>query len=163
MIISIIAAMDRNRLIGNNNELPWHLPADFAHFKAVTMGKPILMGRKTYESIGKPLPGRTNIVMSRQGFQAEGIVSVSSICEATALTINDDEVMLIGGSSIYESMVDVVDRMYLTYVDGEFSGDAWFPDFSAEDWEVSEDITVKADEKNKYDCRFVTYDKKIEG
>ena len=121
------------------------------------------MGRKTYESIGKPLPGRTNIVMSRQGFQAEGIVSVSSICEATALTINDDEVMLIGGSSIYESMIDVVDRMYLTYVDGEFSGDAWFPDFSIENWEVTEDVTVKADEKNKYDCRFVTYDKKIEG
>ena len=163
MKMSLIAAMDRNRLIGNKNQLPWHLPVDFAHFKSVTMGKPILMGRKTYESIGKPLPGRTNIVLSRQGFLAEGIVCVSSICEATALTINDDEIMVIGGSSIYENLIDVVDRMYLTYVDGEFSGDAWFPEFNVDDWHLTEDVLCKADEKNKYDCRFVTYDKKIEG
>ena len=160
MRFSLIAAMDRNRLIGNNNELPWHLPADLAHFKQVTMGKPIVMGRKTYESIGRPLPGRTNIVLSRQGFQAEGVVSVSSICEATTLTVNDEELMVIGGSSIYESVLDVVDRMYITYVDGEFSGDAWFPEFDDNLWSLSDESILEANEKNQYGCRFVTYDKK---
>ena len=153
--------MDRNRLIGNNNQLPWHLPADLAHFKQVTMGKSIVMGRKTYESIGRPLPGRTNIVLSRQGFEAEGVVNVSSICEATALTVTEDEIMVIGGGTIYQSLIDVVDRMYITYVDGEFSGDAWFPDFDETQWVIGSEETVCADENNQYDCRFVTYDRKL--
>ena len=161
MKLSLIAAMDRNRLIGNNNQLPWHLPADLAHFKQVTMGKSIVMGRKTYESIGRPLPGRTNIVLSRQGFEAEGVVNVSSICEATALTVTEDEIMVIGGGTIYQSLIDVVDRMYITYVDGEFSGDAWFPDFDETLWVIGSEETVCADENNQYDCRFVTYDRKL--
>ena len=161
MKLSLIAAMDRNRLIGNNNQLPWHLPADLAHFKQVTMGKSIVMGRKTYESIGRPLPGRTNIVLSRQGFEAEGVVNVSSICEATALTVTEDEIMVIGGGTIYQSLIDVVDRMYITYVDGEFSGDAWFPDFDETQWVIGSEETVCADENNQYDCRFVTYDRKL--
>lgn len=160
MIISIIAAMDNNRLIGDNNQLPWHLPADFAHFKSVTMGKPIIMGRKTYESIGKPLPGRTNIVLSRNpGVQYEGVECVSSFEEAVSLIADAEEVMIIGGSTIYEMLLPQVDRMYITYVDGEFKGDAWFPDFDESQWLEKEAVLRESDEKNLYSCRFVTLEK----
>jgi len=160
MIVSIIAAMDRNRLIGNNNQLPWHLPADFAHFKAVTMGKPVIMGRKTYESIGKPLPGRTNIVLSRNPeTQFEGAVCVSSFEDAVAAVPEAEEIMIIGGSAIYEMLLPQVDRMYITYVDGEFDGDAWFPRFDEAQWLEIESESRPADEKNLYDCRFVTLEK----
>jgi dihydrofolate reductase len=161
MIISIIAAMDRNHLIGNNNQLPWHLPADFAHFKSVTMGKPIIMGRKTYESIGKPLPGRTNIVLSRNsGSQYEGVECVTSFGDAIKAVADVDEVMVIGGSTIYQMLIPQADRMYLTYVDAEFEGDAWFPDFDENQWIEKEAVIRPADEKNAYICRFVTLEKK---
>jgi len=161
MIISIIAAMDRNRLIGNNNQLPWHLPADFAHFKSVTMGKPIIMGRKTFESIGKPLPGRINIVLSRNPDTCfEGVVCVSSFEDAVAAVPGIEEIMIIGGSTIYEMLLPQVNRMYLTYVDAEFEGDAWFPDFDNSQWHESEVVKRSADEKNNYDCRFVTLERK---
>lgn len=161
MIISIIAAMDRNRLIGNNNQLPWHLPADFAHFKSHTMGKPIIMGRKTYESIGKPLPGRKNIVLSRSpDTQFDGVECVSSFEEAVALVPDAEEVMIIGGSTIYEMLLPQVDRLYFTYVDAEFEGDAWFPEFDQNQWLEKESVTRKADEKNIYNCRFVMLEKK---
>ncbi len=160
MVVSIIAAMDRNRLIGNKNQLPWHLPADFAHFKAVTMGKPIVMGRKTYESIGKPLPGRTNIVLSRnEDTQFEGVECVSSFERAVALVADAEEIMIIGGSTIYEMLLPRVDRMYFTYVDGEFDGDAWFPDYDDNQWVEKESEVRQADDKNLYDCRFVTLEK----
>jgi len=160
MKMSLIAAMDRNRLIGNKNQLPWHLPADLAHFKQVTMGKPIVMGRKTYESIGKPLPGRTNIVISRSDYKAEGVEVVSSICAAVAKVANADELVVIGGSTIYEMVIDVVDQMYLTFVEAEFTGDTWFPAFDSEKWFISSEEKHAADEKNKYDYRYVTYEKK---
>ena len=161
MIISIIAAMDRNRLIGNNNQLPWHLPADFAHFKSTTMGKPVIMGRKTYESIGKPLPGRTNIVLSRNpATEFEGVECVSSFEEAVALVPDAEEVMVIGGSKIYEMLLPQVNRLYFTYVDAEFEGDAWFPEFDENQWLQKEAVVRKADEKNLYDCHFVTLEKK---
>ena len=160
MIISIIAAMDRNRLIGKNNQLPWHLPADFTHFKSVTMGKPIIMGRKTYESIGKPLPGRKNIVLSRNSnTRIEGVECVSSFEEAVALVAGADELMVIGGSTIYEMLLPRANRLYFTFVDAEFEGDAWFPEFDEEQWFEKETITRAADEKNLYDCRFVTLEK----
>jgi len=161
MIISIIAAMDRNHLIGNNNQLPWHLPADFAHFKSVTMGKPVVMGRKTFESIGKPLPGRTNIVLSRnQETQFEGVVCVSNFADAVAAVPDAEEMMIIGGSTIYEMLLPHTDRMYLTYVDAAFEGDAWFPEFDNNQWFESESVTRQADEKNSYSCRFVTLERK---
>ncbi len=161
MMISFIAAMDRNRLIGDKNQLPWHLPADFAHFKAVTMGKPIIMGRKTYESIGKPLPGRRNIVLSRnKDLCYEGVDCVSSFDEALALVAEEDEVMVIGGSTVYEMLMPLVNRMYLTFVDAAFEGDAWFPEFDEKDWQLVESEVHKADEKNAYDCHFVTLEKK---
>jgi dihydrofolate reductase len=161
MIVSIIAAMDRNHLIGNKNQLPWHLPADFAHFKSVTMGKPVIMGRKTFESIGKPLPGRINIVLSRDpDISFEGVQCVSSFADALAKVPDAQEVMVIGGSTIYEMLLSHVQRMYFTYVDAEFEGDAWFPQFDKNQWHETESVTRPADEKNRYDCRFVTLEKK---
>lgn len=161
MIISIIAAMDNNRLIGNNNQLPWHLPADFSHFKSVTMGKPIIMGRKTYESIGRPLPGRTNIVLSRNPDTSyEGVECVNSFEDAIALVPDAEEVMVIGGSAIYEMLLPQVNRLYITYVDGVFEGDAWFPDFDQSQWLEKEAVVRESDEKNLYDCRFVTLTRK---
>ncbi len=161
MIVSLIAAMDRNRLIGNNNQLPWHLPADFAHFKAVTMGKPILMGRKTYESIGKPLPGRTNIVISRNAdLKIDGVNCVTTFEQVIAAIPEADELMVIGGSSIYEMLLPRVDRLYLTYVNATFDGDAWFPEFDMDQWREVDSVTRLADEKNAYDCRFVTLERK---
>lgn len=152
--------MDRNRLIGNKNQLPWHLPADFAHFKKVTMGKPVIMGRKTFESIGKPLPGRTNIVMSRNPqMQLEGVICVGSFEAAIDAVPEAEEVMVIGGSAIYEMLLPRVDRLYLTYVDGEFKGDAWFPEFEKSQWTEIESVKHRADEKNAYDCCFVTLQK----
>ncbi len=152
--------MDRNHLIGNKNKLPWHLPADFAHFKSVTMGKPIVMGRKTYESIGKPLPGRTNIVLSRNpDSRFEGVVCVGSFEDAMSVVSDAEEIMIIGGSTIYEMLLPQVNRMYLTYVDAGFEGDAWFPKFDGKQWRETETVTRLADEKNSYACRFVTLEK----
>lgn len=161
MLVSIIAAMDRNRLIGSNNQLPWHLPADLAHFKQVTMGKPIIMGRKTYESIGRPLPGRTNIVLTRSpDFHAEGVVTANTLQQALDYASVEDEVMIIGGSSIYELALPGADRLYLTYVESDCEGDAWFPEFDIERWRIVASEQHAADEKNSSDYRFVTYDRK---
>jgi dihydrofolate reductase len=162
MIVSLIAAMDRNRLIGDNNQLPWHLPADFAHFKSVTMGKPIIMGRKTFESIGKPLPGRTNIVLSRNPDSCfEGVECVTSFEDAVSVVPDAEELMVIGGSTVYEMLMPEADRMYLTFVEAEFDGDAWFPDFDKNQWCESSSESRPADDKNAYDCRFVTFEKKL--
>ncbi len=160
MMISLIAAMDKNRLIGKANGLPWHLPADFKHFKEVTMGKPIIMGRKTFESIGKPLPGRKNIVISRKGFTAEGVFVVDSIDKALQAVENADEVMIIGGASFYEQMISRADRMYLTFVDAECEGDAWFPQFDIRDWDVISESSYKSDPKNNYDFSIKVYQRK---
>ena len=160
MILSLIAAMDKNRLIGKDNNLPWHLPADLQHFKSVTMDKPILMGRKTYDSIGRPLPGRQNIVITRNDIKIEGVTVVNSIDEAISAANNAEEVMVIGGSSIYELVLPEVQRMYLSFVEGEFEGDAWFPEFDENEWKIIDEKVQSADEKNAHACRFVTYTKK---
>ena len=115
MIISMIAAMANNRVIGKDNQMPWHLPADFAWFKRSTMGKPVVMGRKTYDSIGRPLPGRLNIVISRDAnLEIEGVTTVTSIEKALELVSDVEEVMIIGGGSIYESCLPKADKLYLT-------------------------------------------------
>ena len=157
MIISLIAAMDKNRLIGRENGLPWHLPADFKHFKEVTMAKPVIMGRKTFESIGKPLPGRENIVISRSGFDAEGIVVVDTIDKALQAANGAEEAMVIGGASFYEQMIDRADRLYLTHVDAECEGDAWFPDFDVSEWNIVSEQKHNADEKNNYSFNLFTH------
>ena len=159
MIISLIAALDKNRLIGADNGMPWHLPADFKHFKEITMGKPVVMGRKTFESIGKPLPGRQNIVISRNGFSADGITSVNSIDAALHSVGDIEEVMIIGGANIYHQMIDKADRMYLTHVDAECKGDAWFPEIEASSWNIVNQLFVQKDEKNNFNFNIISYER----
>tara|TARA_R110002111_G_scaffold237167_3_gene298466 strand:+ start:967 stop:1449 length:483 start_codon:yes stop_codon:yes gene_type:complete len=157
-MISMIVAMAENRAIGKNNELLWHLPKDFQHFKSVTMGKPILMGRKTFESIGKALPGRKNIVITRDNnFTAEGIVIVHSITAALEATEEFDDVMVIGGASFYEQMLPVTETLYLTVVHQDFEADVFFPEIKTEEWEVVEQVKHEADEKHAYPYSFITY------
>lgn len=134
-ILSIITAMDNNRLIGKNNALPWHLPEDLAFFKKTTLNKPIIMGRKTFESIGRPLPGRTNIIISRnKDYSVDGCVVLDGIESVLEFCKNDSEIMLIGGASLYEQWLPYADQMYMTLIDGEFEGDAWFPEYQPDTW-----------------------------
>lgn len=167
MIISMIAAMDENRLIGAGNALPWHLPADFKHFKQVTMAKPIIMGRKTFESIGRPLPGRKNIVLTRGEFNHDGVVTVHSIEAALreasqAVNADDDtaEVMIIGGANLYQQMIAKADKLYLTHVKTKSEGDAWFPELDMSEWEIISQQSVSADEKNNYDFDIIEYQRR---
>lgn len=135
MKLSLIAAMAKNHVIGANNRLPWHLPADLRNFRRVTMGKPIVMGRKTFESIGRPLPGRTSVVITRnRDYRAEGCVIFHSIDAALAQLRYHGEVMVIGGASFYEQLLPVADRLYLTLIDQDFTGDTFFPRFDASRW-----------------------------
>ena len=155
MRISAIVAQSENRVIGINNQLPWHLPLDLRHFKEVTLGKTILMGRKTYESIGKALPGRTNVVLTRDPlFSAPGCVVVRDI-ETALQAVTTDEVVVIGGALIYESLLPRVDYLYLTQVHTTLEGDAFFPELPAEEWrEVSREQFAQ-DEKHLYAYTFV--------
>jgi len=156
--LSLIVAMDENRLIGARNQLPWHLPADLALFKRTTMGKPIIMGRKTFESIGKPLPGRRNIVITRDSaLQAPGCEICHGIDAALAICSADDEVMLIGGASLYQQTLALASCMYITRIHHRFSGDTWFPEFSARSWNIEEKQDFAANESNPYPFSFVKY------
>jgi len=166
MRLSLIAAMADNRVIGINNSLPWKLPSDMSWFRKHTLGKPIIMGRKTFESFGgRTLPDRTNIVITRDAnYKAEGIVVVTSIeqaVEQASLTADVvEEAMIIGGASFYEQMLNKVDRMYLTFVHTRLEGDAWFPEYNVDDWQQVERIDVDADEKNAFNHSFVIFDRK---
>ena len=156
--LSLIVAMDKNRLIGSNNQLPWHLPADLAFFKRTTMGKPILMGRKTFESIGRPLPGRQNIVISRNpAFQAPGCDLADNIDAALALCEKAEEAMLIGGASLYEQAFAKVSTLYITRIHDSFDGDTWFPEFDEVDWALAEQENYGADGANPHDYSFLKY------
>jgi dihydrofolate reductase len=133
--ISVIAALAKNRVIGIANRLPWKLPEDLAHFKTLTLGHAILMGRKTFESLGRPLPGRSNIVITRNtDYQAVGCLVATSISAALALCAADDEVFFIGGAELYAQAIPLAHSLYLTEVDIEVSGDAWFPDYDQSAW-----------------------------
>ncbi len=156
--ISMIAAMANNRVIGQDNQMPWHLPADLQHFKKVTMAKPVIMGRKTFESIGRPLPGRQNIIITRNAdYTAEGIEVVTSPEAALALVADVEEVMIIGGGNIYEQFLSQADRLYLTFIDLEVSGDTQFPDYECvANWTVVEQEQHQPDNKNPYSYTFVT-------
>lgn len=161
MLVSIVVAMDRNRLIGNNNQLPWQLPADLIHFKKLTMGKPIIMGRKTYESIGRPLPGRDNIVLTRTAtFQAEGVFVTNSLQQALEHVASTEEAMIIGGSAVYELALPSADRLYITYVEDSYQGDAWFPEIDTDQWDIISTERHAADQENHSDLHFVTYQRK---
>lgn len=160
-MISLIVAMDRNRLIGAHNRLPWRLPADLKYFKSITMGKAILMGRKTYESIGRPLPGRTNIVVTREpNYQAPGCIVVHSIDEALARPECGDEVMVIGGASFYEQILPRADRIYLTLIDAECAGDTYFPSFDPNAWHEIRREDHEPDERNPYRYSFTVLERK---
>ena len=146
MKLSLIAAMAKNRVIGANNRLPWHLPADLRNFRRLTMGKPIVMGRKTFDSIGRPLPGRTNVVITRnRRYRAEGCVVFHSIDAALQQLRCHEEVMVIGGASFYEQLLPVADRLYLTLIDQDFAGDTFFPRFDASRWHQIECRDFPAD------------------
>ena len=163
----MIVAMAQNRVIGRNNKLPWYLPNDLKYFKQVTMGLPIVMGRKTYESIGKPLPGRTNIVVTRnESWSMDGVKVVHSLEQAFELAASiaeidgRDEVMIIGGDQIYQSALTLVDRIYLTEVHAEVEGDAYFPEFDRDQWSVVGCEDFVAEDPNPYDYSFVVLDRK---
>ncbi|UUM30277.1 type 3 dihydrofolate reductase [Vibrio japonicus] len=159
MIISMIAAMAQDRIIGKDNQMPWHLPADFAWFKRCTMGKPVVMGRKTYESIGRPLPGRQNIVISRDSnLVIDGVTTVTSIDEAIQTAGEAEEIMIIGGGTIYEACLGKADKLYITHIEANVDGDTQFPVWSSEFKETYSE-NYQADEKNAYDMRFVVLEK----
>ena len=136
-MISLLVAHDPDRVIGANNDLPWHIPEDLAYFKKMTMGKAMVMGRKTYESIGKPLPGRLNIVVTRNmDFSAEGVVVVHDLSEAIEKAKEyNDEVMIIGGSEIFRMTLGIADRLYITFIQKHFEGDTFFPPYGPE-WKL---------------------------
>lgn len=153
MKISLIVAVSRNGVIGLDNQLPWHLPEDLKYFKSVTMGKPIIMGRKTFDSIGRPLPGRTNIVITRDSsWQAEGVEVAQTLVQAMTLAklacarADINEAMVIGGEQIYRMTLPAADRLYLTEVQAEVQGDAFFPEFDTQEWhQVSEQLPEVTD------------------
>jgi len=153
--------MADDRVIGINNSLPWKLPADMQWFRRHTLGKPIVMGRKTFESFGgRTLPDRINIVITRdQDYQAAGIVVVHDIEQALAAAGDVEEVMIIGGASFYEQMLDRADRFYITHVHGQFEGDAWFPSYEGYDWNQVSLEEHPVDEKNDYACSFIIIEK----
>ena len=170
-ILSLIVATADNNIIGKDNDMPWHLPADLAYFKKVTLGKPIIMGRKTYESIGRALPGRQNIVITRnenyvpQGKGAETVNVVSSVEKALSLVkqINPatPEVMVIGGGAIYQHCLPSADRLYITHIKSAIEGDTQFPDYDDGSWEKVSSELHSRDEKNNYDLDFCVYHKAL--
>ncbi len=167
MKLAMIAAMAHDRVIGADNDMPWHLPADLKHFKAVTLGKPVVMGRRTYESIGRPLPGRPNIVVSSSTTTdfPESVIVVSSpeqaLEVAQTLVGDEQEIMIIGGGKIYETFLPMAETLYLTHIDLQVAGDTRFPDYLAHaEWDEAESQQHIADEANPHNYRFVTLQRK---
>jgi len=170
-ILSMIVATADNNIIGKDNDMPWHLPADLAYFKKVTLGKPIIMGRKTYESIGRPLPGRRNIVISRdenyspQGKGVAGIDIVTSVEQALALVDGSDgsdaveEIMVIGGGAIYAHCLPKADRLYITHIKADIDGDTQFPSYDDGTWQKVASEIRACDEKNVHQLDFSIYEK----
>ncbi|EZP77472.1 dihydrofolate reductase subunit [Parageobacillus genomosp. 1] len=161
-MISHIFAMDQNRVIGKDNRLPWHLPADLAYFKKVTMGHAIVMGRKTFESIGRPLPGRENVIVTRdRSFQLEGCKVLHSIEEVKRFAaMRDDEVFVIGGAELFRATLPVADRLYITKIEASFPGDTFYPAFDESEWQLVSYTKGIKDEKNPYDYAFIVYERK---
>jgi dihydrofolate reductase len=161
MIRSLVVAMARNRVIGRDNRLPWRLPADLAYFKRVTLGHPVVMGRRTWESIGKPLPGRLNIVVSRNPqFRAPGATVVGSLDAAWKAAGDAAEISVIGGTSLFAEALPVADRIHLTEVEAEVPGDTWFPEFDRSQWVEHEVSRHPADDRHAYPFRIVVLERK---
>jgi dihydrofolate reductase len=161
MRLSIIVAMDDNHLIGKDNGLPWHLPADLAFFKKVTTGHSIVMGRKTYDSIGRPLPNRRNIVITRSvDVSIEGCEVFNSIDDALDSSKEEKEVLVIGGANLCQQVLARVDRLYITHIEGAFEGDTYFPDYDADDWREISCESHTPDEKNPHHYHFKILERK---
>lgn len=161
MIISLIAAIGKNRIIGNKNSLPWSLPADMKHFKYLTTGKPVIMGRKTYESMGRPLPDRTNIIITRdQKYKAENCIVVHSLDNALKAAQNAEEIMIIGGSQIYKEFLPKANKLYITQIDADFEGDTYFPEYKIEEWEETSYKEHERDKDNPYNYTFLVLTRK---
>lgn len=160
MEVAIIVAMAKNRVIGNGTKIPWHLPADFKHFKKTTMGCPIIMGRITHESIGRPLPGRKNIVVTRNPKTSfEGAESAKSMESVIQRCKSDGckKVFVIGGAEIYREAIPQADRLFITQVDAEVDGNVYFPELQLDHWRLVSSSEYKKDDKNQYDMQFLEY------
>jgi dihydrofolate reductase len=161
MRISYIFAMDRNRVIGKDNQLPWRIPADLKFFKETTMGHTIVMGRKTYESIGKPLPGRTNVIMTQNpDYKVEGCEIVHTI-EELLERYGEEEIIVTGGSELFRLFMPYVSKMYITSIEHEFEGDTWFPEINEDEWQMTWREQGIKDEKNPYTYYFQIYEKRV--
>ncbi|MCX7710896.1 MAG: type 3 dihydrofolate reductase [Clostridia bacterium] len=160
-MISMIWAMGKNRLIGRDNQLPWRLPADLANFKRITTGHPVIMGRKTFESLGRPLPGRKNVIITRnKDLSIEGCEILHSVEEACRLA-EKQEVFIIGGAEIYSKFLPHADKLYITEIDESFEGDTHFPEFNMDEWVLTSKVKGDKDEKNPYDYYFLVYERKL--
>ena len=161
-MLSIIVALSENNVVGRENKLPWKLSADLKRLKALTMGHHIIMGRKTWESLGRPLPGRINVVItSDKNYMAEGGVVVHSLVEALEMSSGDNEVFIFGGGKIFKDSLHLVDKIYMTRVHAAIDGDTFFPELRMSEWKEIEREKFKADEKNQFDYSFVTLERKL--
>ena len=161
--LSIIVATDKQGLIGKDNDLPWRLSADLGYFKKVTMGKPLIMGRRTHESIGRPLPGRKNIILTTdKAYQAEGCTVCQTVEQALNACGDAEEAMVMGGASLYQQFLSHADKLYLTSVDVELEGDTWFPQWDKTDWQLLSREDHPADDKNEYPYSFNVYQRKTQ-
>jgi dihydrofolate reductase len=157
-MLSILVAMDKNHIIGKDNQLPWHLPEDLAYFKRMTMGHTIIMGRKTFESIGKPLPGRKNIVVTRNNdYHPCGCEVIHSLNMIQELSRKEDEIFLIGGAELFKETLAIADRLYITKIEASFDGDTFFPEFVYSDWKLISKEKGLNNAKNPYDYYFSVY------
>ncbi|RCH56441.1 dihydrofolate reductase [Mucilaginibacter hurinus] len=160
MIVNIIVATSSNNAIGKNNQLLWHMPNDLKHFKEKTTGHTIIMGRKTFDSVGKPLPRRRNIVITRQHITIEGCEVVHSLAGALDLCIEEDEVFIVGGAEIYRQALDITDRIYLTIIHEFFEGDTFFPELDNLEWKESTRDDRQPDEKHAFPYSFITLERR---
>jgi dihydrofolate reductase len=160
MRISAVVAMSENHVIGVQNKLPWHMPADLQHFKTITINKPVMMGRKTYESIGRPLPNRLNVIISRDpSFKADGCSVYHSVDDAMSAIKNNEEIFIIGGAILFSEMLPRIKRIYLTVIHEHVEGDAFFPELNKKEWKEVESVKHHADERNPHDYSFITLDR----
>lgn len=161
MKVSIIVAISENHVIGKDNKLMWHLPNDLKHFKEITTGHTVIMGRKTYDSVGRPLPKRRNIIVTRQAISIEGCEVVNSIEAALALCKEEAEVFIVGGAEIYKQSIKLTDRIYLTLIHQKFEGDTFFPEIDTRDWKEVSREDYQPDQKNNLPYSFLTLQKQI--
>lgn len=164
---TIFVAVARNGIIGRDGDMPWRLSSDLKRFKAMTLGKPVVMGRKTYDSIGKPLPGRPNVVISRQAVidhadvrMAHSLAEAIEIAEGLAIETGVDDICVLGGGQVYAQAIDLADRMCITHVEADIEGDASFPAIDPEIWQAGEAVAIPAGEKDSYPTRFVVYERR---